>query len=96
MVFYQSLSEHPEETLRALCDVIGIEFSERMLVRSREREFVLKATGPIAVFEVGRQNRRADSRKTTQIILERDGPWQSFPAWTLPGIGDTIIFWIKI
>jgi hypothetical protein len=39
-VLYKSLSEHPEETLRALCDVIGIEFTETMLVRSPEREFV--------------------------------------------------------
>jgi hypothetical protein len=45
VVFYQSLSEHPEATLRALCDVIGIEFNERMLVRSPEREFVTREEG---------------------------------------------------
>lgn len=45
VVLYDSLSEHPEETLRALCDVIGIEFGERMLLSSPERDFVTPEEG---------------------------------------------------
>jgi len=45
VVLYDSLSEHPEETLRALCVVIGIEFGERMLLSSPERDFVTAEEG---------------------------------------------------
>ena len=40
VVLYRTLSEHPEETLRALCGIMEIEFEERMLIREKERAFV--------------------------------------------------------
>lgn len=40
VILYRTLSEHPEETLRALCGIMEIEFEERMMIRERERAFV--------------------------------------------------------